>query len=167
MKRDHQFNGLECLSAVVALCRRELTAAPAPTNHRLIEFEASILRLQTTLGQRERECAEHLATIYQLRQTRGELEQKLISAQLPDVYHSVLPEIPIEPHGKDAGEWHLVARTLQAHLNTYKRAIESKSEELTMIKAAYQSLKTLLSPQDRENAQAVGASAACSSTEAP
>lgn len=170
IKRDHQFNGLECLSAIVALCRRELTPHPTQTNHAFIEFEAEVIRLSTMLKQRERECAEHLATINQLRQTRKELEQKLIIAArepLPAIYHTVLPEIPIEPHGKDAGEWHLIARTLQTHVNTYKRAVESKSEELAMMKTAYQSLKTLLSPQDKENAQVAAALAAYSSIEAP
>jgi hypothetical protein len=165
MKRDHQINGLGCLSTVVALCRREL--APSHANHCPVEFEAEILRLQTVLRQRERECAEHLATITRLRKTRSELEQKLTSAPLPAIYHTVLPEIPIDARGKDAGEWHLAARTLQTHVNTYKRAIESKSEELVRMTAAFHGLKTLLSPPDKENAQVAAALASDSSTEAP
>ena len=163
-KRDHQFNGLECLSAVVALCRRELSpAAPCSTT---VGLEAEILRLQLTLRQRECECAEHLATIHQLRQTRDELEQKLSSAE-PSLFRTVLPEIPIDPRGKDAGEWHLVARTLQTHLNTYKRALDSKSKELIEMKGAYQTLMSMLSARDKENALAAAAPADCSSSEAP
>lgn len=167
MKRDHQSNGLECLSAVVALCRRELTTVSIHTTLRLIDFETETIRLQTALRQRERECAEHLATIQQLRQIRNELEYKLNSAPMDGIYHSVLPDIAIDTQEKDAGEWHLTARTFQKHMNTYKRTAEIKSEELAIMRVAYQNLKTLLSPQHKENAQVASVLAAYSSTEAP
>jgi hypothetical protein len=169
LKRDHQSNGLECLSAVVALCRHEAAAPTTTRGH--IELESELIRLQTLLKQQEHECAESLKTIHHLRQLRGDLEHKLSLASrepLPAIYHAALPEIPIEPHGKDAGEWHLAARTLQTHAVTYKRALESKSEELAAMKAAYQSLTTLLSARSTGSAQEEAAApAAGSSTEAP
>jgi hypothetical protein len=163
-KRDHQFNGLECLSVVVALCRRELTPATTPLD--TIGLEAEIVRLQCTLRQRERECAEHLTTIQQLRQTRSELEHQLSEAAC-GMYHSVLPELPVDSRGRDAGEWHLAARTLQTHVSAYKRAIDTKSEEYATLKKAYCGLMTLLSAPDREIALAAVGFPACSSTEAP
>jgi hypothetical protein len=172
LKRDHQSNGLECLSAVVTLCRREAVgASPAHTVRCHIELESELVRLQTSLKQQERECAGGLETIRHLRKIRCELEHRLILASrepLPAIYHTGLPEIPIEPHGKDAGEWHLAARTLQTHAIAYKRALESKSEELAAMKAAYQSLTTLLSARSTGSAQEEAAApAAGSSTEAP
>lgn len=171
-KRDHQSNGLECLSAIISLCRREL-ATPRAThsNHAtLLEFEAENFRLHAMLKQRERDRAEHLATINQLRDIRSGLEKRLADAlrePLPPVCYLPVPDIPLTPAGKDASHWHLLARSLQMQTNAFKRELDAKSDELVKTRAVYHNLKTSLSARGTEIAQAVEATAACSSTEAP
>jgi hypothetical protein len=170
-KRDIQTNGLECLSAVLSLCRRELAAAPTPSDRStLLEFEAENFRLHAALKQRDRDCAEHLATIHQLRDTRASLERKLADAlrePLPPICYHPIPEVPLTPAGKDAGQWHLLARSLQMQANAYKRELDTKGDELVRLRAVYHSLRASVSSRGMETAQAAEAIGACSSTEAP
>ena len=171
-KRDIQTNGLECLSAVLSLCRRELAAPSATPSHHspLLEFEAENFRLHALLKQRDRDCAEHLAAVHQLRDVRASLERKLADAlrePLPPICYHPIPEVPLTPAGKDAGQWHLLARSLQMQTNAYKRELDAKGDELVRLRAAYHSLRASLSARGTETAQVAEATAACSSTEAP
>ena len=170
MKRDHQNNGLECLSGIASLCRRILAAAPAELSTH-IELEAENTRLQSTLRQRETECSENVATIAQLRTIRSNLEQRLTDAlrePLPPLYHQPIPHIPINVQGKDAAHWHMIARSLQMQNSIFKKDIEAKADQLVHINAAYRNLKAaLVSPQDKGNASAASNPAVGSSTEAP
>jgi hypothetical protein len=170
-KRDHQANGLECLSTIVSLCRRELIL-PHVTSDRSTRFEleAENIRLQTILHQRECECTEHEATIAQLRGIRSKLEQQLTEAMqepVPLLCRYTFPEIPLTPEGRDAGQWHMLARSLQMQLHTYRRMIDDKNEQISRMQAAHQKLKTALSSRDKESSQAVGVSVICSSSAAP
>jgi hypothetical protein len=170
MKRDHQNNGLECLAALASLCRRVLATPEAAGQPLNTELEAENFRLQAMLRQRDQECAEHVATIAQLRCVRTNLEQRLTEAlrePLPPLYHHAIPQIPINWQGKDASQWHMVARSLQIQNALFKKDIDAKADQLAQIQAAYRNLKAIPSASDKGNAQAAGAPVSGWSSEAP